>query len=245
MPPRTKNSRNRGSVKNKKKNETSSRKRRRNSNHEIEELTEKINKKWGKYSKLNCTALRYAMSIGKMSHKLKRLVKKQGMGWTDYVKNNFPGLTIRTIQRYMKIYKRTPAKKYPVLKTLGQSVVLTIIDKLEKGQDVASFLDENGIHLEVDMEEEEEIQEFSEKVADLIYVDDGKKGGVNKKKKQKSKKSTESFKIYIDSFITKIEKAKKNQKLIEKISLKEFTRLEKQIKEEMSSLKKLIKASMR
>ncbi len=254
MHQKTKSGRKREIVKNKKKNQSPSPKRRGNSNDEIEKLTEEINEKWGDYSKLDSTALEYALSIGLMAIRLKYLLKKRRVGWTNYVKKNFPGLTIRTIQRYMKIRKLTCVRTYPVLEKMSQSVILTIIGKLEKGQNVASFLVENNIDLKIDIEDEEKIQEFSKKVADLIYVDDddkkeeeekgeGDKKKDYKKKKRKSKTTAKSFKTYMNSFITKIENAKKNQKLIKTISLKEFKRMEKEIRTQLSSLKELIEAS--
>ena len=61
-------------------------------------------------------ALQNSLKLGSLFLDLKPIVKQKGEKFEDYMKQKVSYLTLRTIQRYMKIAKNVNLEKHPALK---------------------------------------------------------------------------------------------------------------------------------
>lgn len=127
----------------------------------------------------------YAVQLGRWYIKLKKLVKKKKKTkWKDFVKKTFPRVTIRTIQRHMRIAEKVDLVEAPALGFLGQTRLYELA-YLARNDSVAGFLEENEIDPFVDLEDQDSIDSFKYNVDEFVYNRKNKKRGKAKDAKAK------------------------------------------------------------
>ena len=135
------------------------------------------------------TATEIQCKIGSMFIVLKGILNKKKHKWPEYIKENFPYINIRTVQRYMKLAKSFNPEDDKTLAVAGQTRLLSLANKAkQEEQDVADFLEDKKIDLDFDPEDPTAVSEFREKIDEVL----------NKKKKPAKKDKT------LDQFVTKL-----------------------------------------
>ena len=107
-----------------------------------------------------------SVKLGQLSLNLKKEVKKTTGGrWQSYLRQNVPGLSIRSVQKYMKIASKIGPEEYPILYELGLVRLYNLAELSEK-LNIPEFLEKNGISL--DVKDGFPIQLFKDRVTSLI-----------------------------------------------------------------------------
>ena len=107
-----------------------------------------------------------SVKLGRLSLNLKKEVKKTTGGrWQNYLRQNVPNLSIRSVQKYMKIASKIGSEEYPILYDLGL-VRLHNLAELSEKLNIPEFLEKNGISL--DVKDGFPIQLFKDRVTSLI-----------------------------------------------------------------------------
>ena len=107
-----------------------------------------------------------SVKLGCLSLNLKKEVKKTTGGrWQRYLRQNLPNLSIRSVQKFMKIASKVGPEEYPILYDLGL-VRLYNLAELSEHLTIPKFLEKNGISL--DVKDGFPIQLFKDQVTSLI-----------------------------------------------------------------------------
>lgn len=119
----------------------------------------------------------YAITMGKALVKTKKLVKRCGHKWEEWVVKNLNGISGRTIQKYMLMAKRSDARDYKVL-GMERLYKLIVATKDDEDQDdpIGEFLER--FKITYNPESGETVEEFKEKVDAGILVSKLSKAGI-------------------------------------------------------------------
>jgi len=119
----------------------------------------------------------YAIDAGTGFRIIKDLAKESNQSWEDWYVNNMPGKTLRTVEKYMLLSRRTDAHQY---KHLGLEKLLHLISATktyEVEDKIGAFL--TRFNIVFDEESQETVQEFECKVEAGIMVTRLSKEGVS------------------------------------------------------------------
>jgi hypothetical protein len=176
------------------------------------------------------TATEIQCKIGSMFVVLKGVLNKKKHVWPEYIKDKFPYINIRTVQRYMKLAKSYDSESSKTLAVAGQTRLLSLANKAkQEEQDVGDFLEDKKIDLDFDSEDPTAVSEFREKIDEVL----------NKKKPAKKDKTLDQFVSKLtsaaDVCFKELESAKKDDK-------KQFKHLKADsVDESIDMLKKVLK----
>ena len=107
---------------------------------------------------LEKTSAERADRCGKWLNLFKKVVKEHEEGeWQNFVKKRFPNFKIRTAERYMKIARQANLDEYPALASMGKTQLYKLTALAGK-KPLATFLMENGINVNIDIEEDGAIE---------------------------------------------------------------------------------------
>jgi hypothetical protein len=132
-------------------------------------IKKQIKKKYSELNKLAQTATELEITVGQMLNTLKQVVRKNEKKWKRYVEKNFPYLSIRTVQRWMKLAKTVDIENHPSLAYAGQTRLLTLANLAKRNKaEVDAFLKDGGVSLDFNTKKRPEVGKFRDKVDDLI-----------------------------------------------------------------------------
>ena len=141
---------------------------------------------YSEYVELETSAAERAIRLGSLLIELKEIIKmEKGINWTKFIKKKVPFISIRTIQRYMKMSKKVDLESCPALAYLGQVRLCEVIKLTDKETTVNDFLEYKGIETEIDFEDENAISSFRKDVDKLLVDLDG--GGIGREKVSEGK----------------------------------------------------------
>jgi hypothetical protein len=222
----------------------------------IEFMIEEIEDAYEDCGRTEKTAVEHAVRLGRWCIIFKKLVKKHKKGkWEETMKNHLPHLSIRTVQRYMKLAWRVDLEAYPVLAFLGQTRLYALIGLTGKTK-IHEFLLENDVDIEIDLAEEDakdRLHGFRLEVEELMDgLEEGKSdekengdqgndpGDDDPKKKPKavSTRTIEDLGQSANSFIKTIDSVMKNKKEIT-TKLREIDKIIEEVEGKLATLKKL------
>jgi hypothetical protein len=167
-------------------------------------------------------ALQISLKLGRLFLDLKPIVRQKGGKFEDYMKRKVSYLTLRTIQRYMKLAKNVNLEKYPALKWFGQ-VRLYELTTIAKAKDLGKFLETKGIDCKIQTDRKENLKVLMDKIDVLIEKPGSRKG------KPPQKGAVESFHSSYKSFNQKLDGILQSDGL-RKINLSEMQQLEGKIR---------------
>jgi len=122
------------------------------------------------------TFTNYAISLGRVLIHLKALVKRHGGQWGEWATRNITFMSERTRETYMKLAGREDAHPYAYL---GKERLLLLIaaTKGAEGDDpIGQFLNDSGIHL--DVERENSLEQFKVEIDAALASARARKQGV-------------------------------------------------------------------
>jgi len=152
----------------------------------VEFLIEEIEEAYEECVALEKTAVERAIRLGTWCNTFKAVVRKHKKGkWQEVIGKHLPHLSIRTVQRYMKLARKVDLDEYPALAFLGQTWLYQLMEFAGKTK-VHEFLAKNDIDFEVDIEEEDSIDDFKLEVEELIERLKAAKPGKKQKEDQES-----------------------------------------------------------
>jgi hypothetical protein len=138
-------------------------------------LIKKIEIKYSEYVEIETSAAERAIRLGSLLIELKEIVKMdKRIKWTSFIRKKLPFLSIRTIQRYMKMSKKVDLESCPALAYLGQVRLCELIKLTDKENTVNDFLEDKGIETEIDFDDENAISSFRKDVDNLLGDVDGR-----------------------------------------------------------------------
>ena len=136
------------------------------------ELLEKIAKANQKSLEMEENAIREFIRLGKLLNKLKLNFEEENKGnkvnekWGTYLNKHLPYLHIKRAERAMRLARSINLKKLPALACISQRKLSRIVS-LSK-QSVADTLKEEGIDSNIQLDNQEEVTAFQEKMTKLI-----------------------------------------------------------------------------
>ena len=175
-------------------------------------------------------ALQISLKLGNLFLDLKQIVKEKGDNFEDYIQRHVTYITLRTVQRYMKIAKSVDLEKYPALKWVGQVRLYELIT-IAKAKDVGKFLETKGIDCKIQRDRKEDLKILMDKMDVLIEKagrEKEKPGGGKGKLLQKN--TVKLFHSSCKSFNQKLDEILQSDRLIKGINLKELQQLEGKIR---------------
>lgn len=129
----------------------------------------KIKEKYGELNKGCKTVTEIQIELGQLFITLKGVVREDGKKWKTYVNKNFRYITIRTVQRWMKLGKEVDIDNYPRLSYAGQTRLLALANIAKKeSTEIHSLLKDNGISLEFKPKKASELRSFKDEIDKLI-----------------------------------------------------------------------------
>jgi len=135
----------------------------------IDFLFKKIRLALSEFEGIEKAGAEQAILIGHWCSLMKKVVKKSKKGrWQKFIKDRFPSLPIRTVQRYMKIARKVDPKEYPALAFLGKTRLYDLAALAGKEGKMADLLHENNIDLDIDLTEQDQIHSLKSKVDELL-----------------------------------------------------------------------------
>ena len=135
----------------------------------IDYVTDQIQEILPKLDAVEKKGTEYAVQLGQWYMSLKELVKEEKKTkWEDFVKEAFPHVSIRTIQRHMKIAEKVNLNAAPALAFLGQTRLYELA-YLAGEDNVFEFLEDHDIEVQIDLEDEDSINSFKHKVGQFTY----------------------------------------------------------------------------
>jgi len=164
-------------------------------------IKKKIEKKYSELNKLAKTATELEIKLGQMLNTLKEVVRKDGKKWKRYVAKNFPYMSIRTVQRWMKLAKAVDIESHPSLAYVGQTRLLTLANLAKRNKvEVDAFLKDGGVSLNFKKKKKADVGKFRNKVDALI------------KKKRTKKKVEHTTDAIINRFLKTASSSKRKKK---------------------------------
>ena len=132
-------------------------------------LTQEIMTEYSEGTRLDTSATAQAIRLGALLIELKKLVKgEEKIEWTKFIKKKLPAISLRTIQRYMKMALKVDLDSCPSLAHLGQVRLSDLISHSGEGVTVNDFLEDKEIETDIDPEEEKAIFRFRREVDALL-----------------------------------------------------------------------------
>ncbi|ABW68506.1 hypothetical protein [Desulfosudis oleivorans] len=119
---------------------------------------------------------------GSVANTIQQITKETGLDdFEEYIQEQLPEMSFRTIQRYMQIATYVDIKNHPQLCCLGTTRLLDLMAK-EKDKDVVSILQKNKLKIPTRTATPDQQKQFRNKIDRLINRKK-QKGGTGKKKK--------------------------------------------------------------
>jgi hypothetical protein len=118
----------------------------------------------------------YFITLGDGCRRQKKLVQDSGLQWLEWVIANWPGISLRSIQKYMQLSRRTDAHAHKSLGFERLSHVMAVTED----DDVDDPITELFVRFGIDTERtsDETVQEFKTKVDAAVLVKRLAKSGI-------------------------------------------------------------------
>jgi len=147
-------------------------KKQKGKNSKKRKLTKKVLKTLTKINNLEKRGVKLAIKAGLHLSKLQEIAKNEGDSWEEYVKKHF-GISIRTVQRYIKIAQRVDIKDHPALISLSQTLILELITVFPEEDNIGNFLrNDMEIKTDINLDDDKEVKLFRCKIDEMLFSDD-------------------------------------------------------------------------
>ena len=206
-----------------------------------EELITELNENYMRFLQSGSESMKYFINTGDIANKLKKSIKHSDFRRT--IETDLDHIDIRQLQRAMRLVKHYEFTRYEVLYHVPRSHLERIIRKAGK-TGVASYLKENDVNLDIDIENEDnfktilcdikKLSEITKKKSNTTKLDKSTRDNdINNDERANFKKNNNySFSYYLEKLkkyhITKINKGEKiNEKtsFILKNTIKEISEI--------------------
>lgn len=206
----------------------------------IEFLIEGMKKDAYSLTKIEQKGVKRVHRLGQRGILMKKVVKKHKKGkMPDILKEHFPDLSMRTLQRYMKLAERVDLVKSPSLAYLGQTRLYQLIEIAGK-RTIEELLNEVDIDFDHDSGKGAIIR-FKEKIDEFIRYRKGGHSEEIKEAKRPVKSGVKQVKQSAESFITSIKSAIKEGGTSTKKERQELMKIIETVEEKLATLKKNLK----
>jgi hypothetical protein len=112
----------------------------------------------------------HAIKIGQVLVFAEQLVRQRGKKrgtWAEYRRRYFPRAE-RKAQRCMRLARHIDVRHFPVLASMDQERLFRLIKLAGKNQDVGTFLEGQGIDLDLDIKDQEAIRQLKAEISRLV-----------------------------------------------------------------------------
>ena len=154
----------------------------------IRKLEKGIHARYGKYTLSRRTTTEQAVVLGNKLIALKKLVKGESGKWTSYVRDKFPEIDIRDIQRFMALGRKMTSDNCPALMGLSQNQLRQLIKTCD-GSSLEDYLRSQNIELDFNTDDPDDAKAFQEDINRLLCPSNAGQSLCEKKDKSEKNKS--------------------------------------------------------